>query len=209
VAEEEAQRSLLDRALDLVVFAPVGLVLTVREQLPAFAGRGRERIEHDLHNAKAVGELTVLFGRQEVQRRRNAGRGTISIAGTAAEAEAETTTARATARPGRQEPSGAPAFVAAPDDVTEVLRTDGVPVPDAATLAIPDYDTLSASQVVRRLTGLSRNELDTVRNYESHVRKRRTVLHRITELTNDPEASEHIGSDHISRDSSPGQGAGE
>jgi hypothetical protein len=49
-------------------------------------------------------------------------------------------------------------------------------------LAIPGYDSLSASQVVQRLTSLSRPELDAVRHYEASTRGRRTILARISQL---------------------------
>ena len=54
--------------------------------------------------------------------------------------------------------------------------------PDAAALAIPGYDSLSASQVVQRLAGLSRPELAAVGEYETAHRARRTVLTRISQL---------------------------
>jgi hypothetical protein len=52
----------------------------------------------------------------------------------------------------------------------------------AATLAIPDYDSLSASQVVPRLESLSVGELDAVRAYESSHRGRKTILNKIDQL---------------------------
>ena len=55
--------------------------------------------------------------------------------------------------------------------------------PKAATLGIPDYDELSASQVVERLDGLQAGELDAVRAYEEAHRSRRTILYKIEQLT--------------------------
>ena len=52
----------------------------------------------------------------------------------------------------------------------------------AATLAIPDYDSLSASQVVPRLESLSDAELDAVREYEASNRGRKTILNKIDQL---------------------------
>jgi hypothetical protein len=49
-------------------------------------------------------------------------------------------------------------------------------------LGIPDYDSLSASQVVPRLAGLSQDELEAVRAYETANRGRRTVLSKIAQL---------------------------
>jgi len=54
--------------------------------------------------------------------------------------------------------------------------------PDVAGLAIPDYDSLSASQVVSRLQGLSAAELEAVRSYEAATRGRKTILNRVQQL---------------------------
>jgi hypothetical protein len=52
----------------------------------------------------------------------------------------------------------------------------------AATLPINNYDTLSASQIVPRLAGLSPEELAHVAAYENAHRRRRTILGRIAQL---------------------------
>jgi len=57
---------------------------------------------------------------------------------------------------------------------------------DPAHLAIPGYDTLSASQVVQRLPGLSAAELEAVRLYEVAGRGRKTVLLRAAQLRTGP-----------------------
>jgi hypothetical protein len=49
-------------------------------------------------------------------------------------------------------------------------------------LAIPGYDSLSASQVVQRLAGLSPGELRDVRAHEESHRHRRTILNRVEQL---------------------------
>ena len=51
-----------------------------------------------------------------------------------------------------------------------------------SSLAIPGYDSLSASQVVQRLEGLSSPELEEVRAHEAAHRQRRTILHRVEQL---------------------------
>jgi hypothetical protein len=50
------------------------------------------------------------------------------------------------------------------------------------SLAIPDYDSLAASQVLSRLAGLSADELEAVRLYEAAHRGRKTILSRIAQL---------------------------
>ncbi len=61
------------------------------------------------------------------------------------------------------------------------------PAPDAADAAtvgaaLADYDTLSASQVVRRLESLGPDELRAVQRYEAATRNRRTILNRASQL---------------------------
>jgi pyruvate/2-oxoglutarate dehydrogenase complex dihydrolipoamide acyltransferase (E2) component len=53
---------------------------------------------------------------------------------------------------------------------------------DAAELAIPDYDSLAASQVVSRLAGLREPELAAVQRYELATRGRKTILGKIAQL---------------------------
>jgi hypothetical protein len=48
--------------------------------------------------------------------------------------------------------------------------------------ALADYDTLSASQVVRRLESLGQDELRAVQRYEASHRNRRTILNRAGQL---------------------------
>jgi hypothetical protein len=73
--------------------------------------------------------------------------------------------------------SSTPAPPAPPPDAS--WRAD---VPSSDTLPIPDYDELSASQVVERLEGLDRESLDAVRRYESEHRGRNTILGKIAQL---------------------------
>ncbi|HEX4902079.1 MAG TPA: hypothetical protein VFV42_04665 [Acidimicrobiales bacterium] len=55
--------------------------------------------------------------------------------------------------------------------------------PSAEVLPIADYDSLSASQVVSRLGGLSAGQLDAIRAYESATRGRKTILNRVQQLS--------------------------
>jgi hypothetical protein len=54
--------------------------------------------------------------------------------------------------------------------------------PPVDSLAIPDYDSLSALQVVDRLPGLTAPELEAVRAYESAHRGRKTILNKAAQL---------------------------
>ena len=57
---------------------------------------------------------------------------------------------------------------------------------EARALAIPEYDNLSASQVVPRLDGLTADELEAVRRYERKHRHRKTILNRVAQLQAEP-----------------------
>lgn len=55
--------------------------------------------------------------------------------------------------------------------------------PSAAGLPITDYDSLSASQVVSRLEGLSAADLEAVGSYEADTRRRATILNKVQQLS--------------------------
>ena len=55
--------------------------------------------------------------------------------------------------------------------------------------ALADYDTLSASQVVRRLPSLGRDELRAVHRHEVSHRNRRTILNRASQLLDEAPAA--------------------
>jgi hypothetical protein len=78
----------------------------------------------------------------------------------------------APAAPATPPPAPAPAPAVAADGFAE-----------KAALPIPDYDELSASQVVERLEGLDRESLEAVRRYETDHRGRNTILGKIAQLT--------------------------
>jgi len=58
---------------------------------------------------------------------------------------------------------------------------DGVAPPESE-LAVPDYDSLAASQVVPRLALLSAEDLRAVLAYEQVHRRRQTILNRVSQL---------------------------
>ena len=156
-----------EQLLDLLVYAPLGLLLEARDLVPKLAEKGRQRMGGQVTVARMIGEMAVRQG----QRR------------------AETVIKRMRdQQPGaRPEPQAdRPTNGHRPADTgTEATAPSGggpATAPDAAGLAIPGYDTLSASQVVPRLEGLSRAELEAVRAYEVATRGRKTVLTRIDQL---------------------------
>jgi len=158
------RKSPMDRALDLFVYAPLGLVLNIEEVLPQLVERGHQQV----NMARMFGQFAVQTGTKEARKRLE----TLSERGRPAP---EPVVARAAPNPAR-----APEVADVPSAVEDNGDADAVPV--AGDLAIPDYDSLSASQVVPRLDGLSADERDAVRRYEAAHRGRKTILSKLHQL---------------------------
>lgn len=175
--QEPDTKSLAQRAADLLVFAPAGLVVTALEDLPELTEKGRSTLTSTLRNAHVVGRFTVELGRRELQRRIESFERTPGTPRTVSRAGS-------TSHPGRT--STVQPHAGAHDDDRGARGPVGgpvaAPIPRSDHLAIPGYDTLSASQVVRRLDGLGPRELEAVYKHESATRRRRTVLHRAQQL---------------------------
>jgi hypothetical protein len=170
----EADENPLRRALDLFVFAPVGLALTALEDLPGLVAKGRQEIA----NARVVGKFVVDQGQREVGQRLGdlLGRGN----GPTATPEPATPTSAGAPEDGATAAPAAP--VAAPKPAADPADTDLV------ERALAGYDTLSASQVVRRLESLGPDELRAVQRHEASHRNRRTILNRTSQLLNEDAA---------------------
>lgn len=196
----------MQRTLDGLVFAPAGFLLTAVDDLPEMAVKGRTRLEGQFRNAHVLGQFAVTYGRRDLGRRLarltstrerppTSGPSTsgpedvdappdASFGSDAAAPEAAPRAGAGNRPTGPQPPATSHRL-----PVTPGLRADSgggsldplVP-PRAAHLAIPDYDTLSASQVVRRLDGLGPRELEAVYRHETATRGRRTIIHRAQQL---------------------------
>ena len=185
----------IEQALDFFVFAPIGFVLSASETIPELAEKGRGYVAA----ARMMGEFAIGQGRQKAEQ-------TVGLRRTSspppapegAEARAAAGEPAAPTAPSPPGPSARPAQPAPPAGAvpppapegararTDAATTTGgngaVTRPSAETLAIPGYDTLSASQVVQRLGGLSGEELEAVRAYEEAGRRRKTILARVAQL---------------------------
>jgi hypothetical protein len=162
------ERGLADEIADYLLYAPVGLVLSIGEELPKLVEKGRARVEQRVTVARAVGQFAVTIGRRKAEdmwRQRNS-----------------PAAAPESAKHGPANPAPAPVPAAAAEGKSATGAKAGADAPAASTLAIPGYDSLAASQVVQRLEGLSADELDEVRRYEEATRGRRTILGRISQL---------------------------
>jgi hypothetical protein len=134
--------------------------VSVAEEIPELLAEGRRRLELQLGNALFVGRFVVNQKQRELAARLD------SLLGNGTQQKVDDADGNA-----EQPPAASPERPA--------------PDPDAAAIvagALADYDTLSASQVVRRLESLGAEELDAVRRYEASTRNRRTILNRAGQL---------------------------
>jgi hypothetical protein len=204
----------IERAVDFLVFAPIGVAMFAKDTVPTFmkmfVSRGQTELQHQqkslrdrANQYRAVGKFAVKYGGPEVKRQAES-----KLDG--ARRVCEETFSGLIVNRGGAESNGAPAPApkrsAAPEPApvtpekvevrAPVTTTNGngraggngeAPTPPSAPpapdLAIPEYDQLSASQVVERLEGLTAGELDAVRDYELAHRGRNTILGKITQLT--------------------------
>ncbi len=185
--DQPVESGLNEKLLDAFVFVPAGLALSVVEELPHLAARGRELLGVRVSSARAVGQFVVKAGHHELRRRsggwrRRPGSARPGTGGPRPPVQA---------RPGAPRSGGfrSTTGTAATGGIIEPPGGGGPPgtavngnVPPVTTLSIPGFDTLSASQVVQRLDGLNRSELVSVRAYEASTRGRRTILNRVDQL---------------------------
>jgi hypothetical protein len=197
-----------ERILDLALYGPVGLALSVVEAVPGLVRKGRARLAPQVGMARTVGEFAVRQGYNHFVGFATS-RGVFPFAATTA----NTINGADTAPPGGADGGGVhdgpggPAQAAptqtAPTQTAPAQAVEGeadqspaaapyrppqAPLGElrASELAIPSYDSLSATQVVQRLAGLSREEVAAVAAYEAATRRRRTVLVRAQQLLKMP-----------------------
>lgn len=210
-------RTPADLLCDLFVYAPLGFAFEAPKLVPELAARGREQVAAartvgrfvvDKANERLAPVLgSVLNGFLSGLRPTDDRGGRAKVDPDAA-ARVETTDSPAGAR-GEQSSAaetakmGAAMTDGAASSATTSSSGSKAPTrrptgsngstrrrktPEAASLGIPDYDSLAASQVVPRLAALTPDELAAVRAYEAAHRGRRTILGRVDQLLGHPEA---------------------
>jgi len=192
-ADDHRPKTPVDQWFEVFVYAPLGFALDARQMFPRFVDRGRNQVVL----AKVIGKYAVQHGSKQMNG--YLGQSHSQIAAVLqtlgvlpeedeprddADVEAFETDAIVFELP---VPDSTPTEVAEPAEAAEAAEpakpAEPVePAPAVAELAIPDYDTLSASQVVPRLAGLRPEELEAVRRYEAAERGRKTILGKIAQL---------------------------
>jgi hypothetical protein len=175
VTDTPEPKTPLDQALDVFVFLPVGFVVDFPRSVPRYIDCGRRQLEVALRGLGVSPFGPSPSPSPSPSSDREAAPATESAASTSTAASAAPPTPRAGRL--RSVATGAPP---AGQPLGPVVPVG--PTIDPAILAIPDYDSLSASQVVPRLDSLSVDELETVRQYEESKRRRKTILGKVAQL---------------------------
>jgi hypothetical protein len=196
----------IDRALELFVYAPVGMALYVRDMFPSmmgiFVSRGKREVKSHLGGQDVptppvppvpvpdINEIRRRMGDSIGLARGVAGGGlglARDVTGSALQGfmswrtPAPGDTSDSTAwQPEPESPSGPAAFTS---PTTAPVADRAASAPSVDELPIPDYDELSASQVIERLDGLDGASLEAVRAYEAGHRGRNTILGKIAQLS--------------------------
>jgi hypothetical protein len=169
------RKSPIEQALDLFFYAPLGFLLNAQEVVPELIEKGHQQVVVARMFGKFAIESEAPKQIAELQKQ--------------VQKVAEQFTARAGGRRPSAPPASTTSSVPSSNGPSTPATQTSAPVarppahgPDAAGLAIVDYDSLSASQVVPRLEGLSDTELASVRDYEAAHRGRKTILNKIAQL---------------------------
>lgn len=184
---EEEERSPIDDLVDILVYAPVGLLYEYEDVIPRLVRRGRSQVEL----ARVIGKMAM-------------DRGSTGSLGVVAEAMATMLAERITeigaaiglAPPAGEagEEGGQPPSDRVDEPVSD--RPDRGPSPGAGNgptseegdgaadrgLPIASYDTLNAREIVGLLDELDAGQLARIRSHEEANRARKTVLGKLDRL---------------------------
>ncbi|CAN5854363.1 hypothetical protein BH23ACT1_BH23ACT1_14960 [soil metagenome] len=174
-------KSPLDHAVDLLFYAPVGLAATARDLVPSLVQRGRQEVDPQVGVARMVGQMAVAQGRNQAEKvlDRTFAQAQATLRHLGLLSDEEQTPPSDTPQPTPRPPRRRPAAAARSEATPSAAQAS----PAAVTLAIPDYESLSASQVVPRLSSLSPEELEAVGAYEDAHRGRKTILNKVAQLS--------------------------
>ena len=155
--EPIAPAEVVRAAVDVLVYAPIGLGVMLVEDTPAAVGRARQ----ELSNARFIGRLAVDQGLTQLRKRFEPALEDVSSNDRVNDTATESVT------------------------VDQPAHSDDVPHPvavAAADLALPDYDTLPAIDIVAKLETLTPMQRAEIGAYETVHRRRRTVLGKLDQL---------------------------
>jgi hypothetical protein len=166
----------VEHAFDLFVYAPIGILFEGASLLPELIAKGKTHVSTARYVGKFAVEQATKGASTATSKAQDRAAGVISFLGDSIAPIQADTDAATERTPAPRTPRSATA------KETTTPRAAVNSTISAASLAIPDYDGLSASQVVNRLAGLSPAELENVQLYEAAHRGRKTILSKVAQL---------------------------
>lgn len=169
----------LEQLIELLVYAPIGLLYEYETVLPQLIKRGKSQVKL----ARLVGQFAVKQGSKQVNRQSSqVAESALGLLANALTDLGSSVGLAPTAKASSESPNGGDSSAeTSPEprqvdhDVTTVAQQD-VPLP------IAGYDDLTARDIVGLLDDLTDAQLGRVRAYESANRNRKTVLSKIDRL---------------------------
>ena len=155
----------VEQLLDLILYAPIGLVAKGIDSFPDLAKRGRTNAT----NARVIGQFAL--GATNAKARSAISDAEKHIAAFLAIVADSASPKRASS------PETAEATSAPPSEAERTI-VDESSVDDI----VSGYDTLTAAQILPFLTALDQSQRDRVESYERSHRARKTVLNRLRQL---------------------------
>jgi hypothetical protein len=167
----EPERTSVDQLIELIVYAPIGLLYERDEVVPRLVRRGRSQVQL----ARVLGQLAVRRGQTQLEDRVG------DVVGVAGGQLARAVTELGS-RVGLAPPGPSPAE--APPQTEPVVAATGpdADVAPAGPLPIARYDELRARDIIPLLGDLTPRQRRVVRDHEVATRGRKTVLYQIDQL---------------------------
>ncbi len=164
--------------VDLMFYAPLGFAAKRAGAVSLKISKRSQEIAVSGNSAKLIGRFAMATAKQKTAR----------LLSSAVSFPAENENAAPTADKTGEPAVAHSASYTSPDAAqvidereSQVSKTGGDAVGES-DLPIRGYDTLAASQIIKKLDSLDGNELRVIRQYESGKRSRRTILAKIDHL---------------------------
>jgi hypothetical protein len=164
MAESDDRNDPVEALLDLLIYAPLGLVTQLDELLPGLIERGRSQAVM----ARTIGEFAVRAGTTKVQGKAEETQRTLEEA-------ARSLLTLVAALTDRSDSPSAPAQDADPAPAQEEGMGDHA-------FPIEGYDALKATEIIPLLEGLDPAQRAEVEERERSGRSRKTILNRLSQL---------------------------
>ncbi len=159
--------------VNMALVVPLGVGATLIEDVPKVIARGRREVVL----ARFIGKMVVTHGLKEAQRRlAHTDDVSASVRDEAIEVAAAVTAV--------VEPAAAVMSEVGESAAGESAAGESGAGVSADDLVLPDYDHLPASHVVAKLASLDQAERDSIEQYETVHRNRRTILGKLDQLRN-------------------------